>query len=363
MDLSFLEELAKEELRFKKFSLVGTGNVQAAGSLKAGYAVNVGVEDEAGAGPTTGACCDGEDCSITTEADCTGTYQGDGTPCDPNPCATDGACCIDGECSILTEADCAEAGGDYQGDGTDCDPNPCVATGACCHGTDCDIETEADCVGSDGIYGGDGTSCSPNPCLHIGACCEGLKCTIRTHDDCTAVGGTYHDDGSTCSDFNGPTCLCFEFAASITVVFSGVTIPGCCVGSEFVYIDCNVDGCINSTYVATDFVSFSPYIFYGGVDFRTEQHDYATSGVCFSGDFDTVGIRAPSIVIGCTESGWFIEAWATDTGHPIFAAHGVSDPTMPFVNELICGSAPATSVAFPDPTSLAIGEGGTATIS
>lgn len=49
MDLNFLEQLADEELRFKKFSLVGTSNVQAAGSLKAGYAVNINV----GAAPET----------------------------------------------------------------------------------------------------------------------------------------------------------------------------------------------------------------------------------------------------------------------------------------------------------------------
>ena len=36
--------------------------------------------------PVEGACCDGEDCTITTEEDCAGTYQGDGTVCDPNPC-------------------------------------------------------------------------------------------------------------------------------------------------------------------------------------------------------------------------------------------------------------------------------------
>ncbi len=43
-----------------------------------------------------GACCIGSDCSITAnETDCTdmgGTYQGDGTPCDPNPCMVDCAC-------------------------------------------------------------------------------------------------------------------------------------------------------------------------------------------------------------------------------------------------------------------------------
>ena len=37
-----------------------------------------------------------------------------------------GACCIDGVCSTLTESACGEAGGTYHGDGTPCDPNPCV---------------------------------------------------------------------------------------------------------------------------------------------------------------------------------------------------------------------------------------------
>jgi hypothetical protein len=40
--------------------------------------------------------------------------------------AATGACCIGGECSITTEALCLEAGGTYQGDGTPCDPNPCL---------------------------------------------------------------------------------------------------------------------------------------------------------------------------------------------------------------------------------------------
>jgi hypothetical protein len=42
-----------------------------------------------------------------------------------------GACCAaDGTCTVGTEADCLAAGGTYQGDGTDCDPNPCPQPGA-----------------------------------------------------------------------------------------------------------------------------------------------------------------------------------------------------------------------------------------
>jgi len=36
---------------------------------------------------TSGACCVGEDCTVTAPASCAGDYQGDGTDCDPNPCA------------------------------------------------------------------------------------------------------------------------------------------------------------------------------------------------------------------------------------------------------------------------------------
>jgi hypothetical protein len=41
-----------------------------------------------------------------------------------------GACCIAGVCSVLSEADCIAAGGTYQGDGTTCDPDPCGGGGS-----------------------------------------------------------------------------------------------------------------------------------------------------------------------------------------------------------------------------------------
>jgi len=41
-----------------------------------------------------------------------------------------GACChADGSCDVLLEDDCSAAGGTYQGDGTTCDPNPCPQPG------------------------------------------------------------------------------------------------------------------------------------------------------------------------------------------------------------------------------------------
>ncbi len=63
---------------------------------------------------TFGACClAGAACEVHTEAECQllgGTYQGDGTTCDPNPCGggLTGACCVpDHSCVILTQQQCA----------------------------------------------------------------------------------------------------------------------------------------------------------------------------------------------------------------------------------------------------------------
>ncbi len=79
----------------------------------------------------SGACCDTYgSCTITTEADCDGEYQGDGTVCDPNPCFAFGACCNGIVCTINNFYDCETVGGGvYQGDGTVCEPNPCVDCG------------------------------------------------------------------------------------------------------------------------------------------------------------------------------------------------------------------------------------------
>lgn len=41
------------------------------------------------------------------------------------PAAATGACCTAQVCSIATEAACTGGGGTYQGDSTDCDPDPC----------------------------------------------------------------------------------------------------------------------------------------------------------------------------------------------------------------------------------------------
>ena len=80
----------------------------------------------------TGACCIPAtgDCTVTNEADCDaqcGVWWSGGS-CSPNPCggASMGACCYgSGLCVLDTEEPCACRGGTYSGDGTTCEPNPC----------------------------------------------------------------------------------------------------------------------------------------------------------------------------------------------------------------------------------------------
>jgi len=79
-----------------------------------------------------GACCDWttyicED--FVTFGECQGPDREwtQNVPCadlDP-PCEPTGACCIDATCLVMTESECADAGGSYQGDDTPCEPNPC----------------------------------------------------------------------------------------------------------------------------------------------------------------------------------------------------------------------------------------------
>lgn len=78
--------------------------------------------------PVPEACCfqDGS-CQFILAADCTaqgGTPMGAGTTCETVNCQIPtGACCDEvGNCTVTTAADCQ---GTYMGDGTVCDPNPC----------------------------------------------------------------------------------------------------------------------------------------------------------------------------------------------------------------------------------------------
>jgi hypothetical protein len=133
--------LALEKLH-ENFRIVAGSNVTVEGSLGKGHAICSTCPPEAvvtegglpigggGGPPGTGACCytDGS-CTVQTSTACTtagGMYQGNGTVCAPNPCPQPtGACCVGDECSITTAADCL---GNYLGDDTICVSNLCCCT-------------------------------------------------------------------------------------------------------------------------------------------------------------------------------------------------------------------------------------------
>ena len=154
-------------------------------------------EDESEEDPT-GACCDGDSCTIVTALECEGTYQGDDSDC--TSCDTPGACCVEGVClEGLTSAQCLENTGFYQGDGSTCDPDPCNpvnSLGSCCFVGSCQTLDQETCEGFDGTYLGDGTNCTSDPCPAQGACCVDGVCSVVGPDECA---GEYLGDDTDCS--------------------------------------------------------------------------------------------------------------------------------------------------------------------
>lgn len=160
------------------------------------------------AAPTpTGACCIGTGCSIRTQAQCaasSGTYLGDNSNCDGNPCnaTPQGRCCIDdgysGQCLIREQTQCNQLGGTWGGAGTTCEGCPCLLdpTGACCVGEVCSLKTEAECLTAGGVYRGDYTNCGDSPC-DLGACCVDIECSVVLRFQC---GGRFIGPGTNCDD-------------------------------------------------------------------------------------------------------------------------------------------------------------------
>ncbi len=72
----------------------------------------------------TGSCCTGFSCQVVTEVECSGldgSYRGDGTSCDLNPCDPLGACCaLNGECTDTAQSLCLDSGGSFQALGVSC---------------------------------------------------------------------------------------------------------------------------------------------------------------------------------------------------------------------------------------------------
>ncbi|MFN8549156.1 MAG: hypothetical protein U0527_14590 [Candidatus Eisenbacteria bacterium] len=211
--------------------------------------------------PPGGACClpdaicqqvDAETCAAAG-----GTYQGDGTQCDPNPCSgSSWACCLpDGSCMDLTSPECAshsnavflegqsciddpcsaiqgaccttdafcfvtlptvcnQVQGTFQGAGTACDPNPCPppSSGACCFPNgQCRHILHSECAAQNGSYQGTGTLCEPNPCPQppTGACCfRSGVCTVMSEYQCNAGGSTFLGEGTSCDPYPCPYGAC-----------------------------------------------------------------------------------------------------------------------------------------------------------
>jgi hypothetical protein len=77
----------------------------------------------------TGACCtiDGA-CAMTSEADCKGTWHGEGFSCAWVNCPQPGACCLsDTECIVVQHDVCTASEGSFRGEGTTCGEVDCAA--------------------------------------------------------------------------------------------------------------------------------------------------------------------------------------------------------------------------------------------
>jgi hypothetical protein len=80
--------------------------------------------------PPAGACCSATSCAQTTEADCSGVWQGAFTACQPNPCLAGGCCTgVDFQtCNDNSEATCNEGcGASLFHPGTSCAESACGA--------------------------------------------------------------------------------------------------------------------------------------------------------------------------------------------------------------------------------------------
>ena len=113
-----------------------------------------------------GACCINGVCNVdATEADCSafaGVWGGIGTTCGTFQCpASVGPCCIAGNCTLTTEAECA---GSWT-IGASCAADSCPAVGACCVGGNCTPVTFGECSAASGVWLGKGVACSEGACV------------------------------------------------------------------------------------------------------------------------------------------------------------------------------------------------------
>ncbi len=269
-----------------------------------GSLIDVAFSNRGRPGPNQGACCDEENnCTISTEEDCAGTFQGAGTVCDPNPCGegATGACCIDGECSILSESDCTDGGGNYLGDGSVCEGVDCTQ-GACCFDTSCsDYPDQETCEGDGGIWKGAGNLCEDgNPCnAPTGACCyEDGSCAIVNEANCT---GHYQGDDTTCEESNCVPFLpdCPTTGHSLFVDFTGITVCGCRTGLP------GTSRRITSiTGLGSGTLSWTGSQWEGS--FGSAHWEFFTGTTTCTGAPTSSGDSTPHIIIQCAFGNWVI---------------------------------------------------------
>jgi hypothetical protein len=158
---------------------------------------------DCGAVTPTGACCVNGNCSVTTQANCAGTWLGAGTTCTTGIC--NGACCTTtGNCVVTTPTNCSAAGGTFHGPGSNCATVVCNPMGACCLESGTCLAgpmSPADCASQGGTFLGHGSTCPSTACVApIGSCCLGKAClTDLTQADCeTGFGGVWAGPNTTC---------------------------------------------------------------------------------------------------------------------------------------------------------------------
>jgi hypothetical protein len=127
----------------------------------------------------TGACCLRGGDGGGDDDDGGGDDDGAGSGDDDDGGGNGGGGCVE-----LTEELCIASGGSYQGDGSDCDRDPCPdAVGACCIGGGGGGDDDDGGIANDDGGGG--------------------SCEILNKGECESQGGEYQGDGSNCNKCDG----------------------------------------------------------------------------------------------------------------------------------------------------------------
>lgn len=211
-----------------------------------------------------GACCltDGS-CQLSVAAECTppNVFMGAHASCDPNPCPQPGACCFqDGHCTTRVTSVCAAEGGTFTGEGVPCTPSPC--SGACCFADGhCSALPVAECSAQGGWFVGFGNPCDPNPCSgNLGACCFGDgRCELRPEGDCATTGGLFRGLGSACLPNPCPQPqACCDAEGFCTMLAP----PQCTLSGKTPVLgqDCDPPPCANSDASDAVTTSFRPFV-------------------------------------------------------------------------------------------------------